>query len=222
MNFIAHYYLDCEHPSAYFQLGTFFPDLLRFTHPGIKAHRIEKHGAEQSIHIFEGIQKHLAMDKVFHQSRYFQEKTKHLRDLLVEKGFQSKGIRVSFIAHIVTEILFDRILLLDKSTLGSAFYSSLNTIDHAPIHALLQHQEAYQADAFATHFDRFRTNRWLLSYVETEHVFYALNRICERLGTPGFKPNDYEAFAASFHEAEESSKPTLLSFLEQLHSISLS
>jgi acyl carrier protein phosphodiesterase len=222
MNFIAHYYLDRNHPSAYFQLGTFFPDLLRFSHPKIKAHHIEQRGDAQSRHVFEGIQKHLAMDKVFHQSSYFQEKTKLLRDLLVEQGFQSKGIRVSFLAHIATEILFDRILMLDNSKLGSSFYSSLNTIEHAPVHALLHHQEAYRADVFEAHFDRFRTNRWLLSYVETEHVFYALNRICERLGTPGFTPHDYQDFADSFHAAEASSKPTLLPFLDQLHSIPVS
>ncbi len=222
MNFIAHYYLDRDHPSPYFQLGTFFPDLLRFSHPSIKAHKIDSAGGVHSKALHKGIRKHLATDKHFHQSTFFIEKSKHLQELLVKQRFREKGIRVSFIAHIATEILFDRILLLDQPAIGPAFYANLHSIEHEHVHQLLDPQPAFQATKFDEHFVRFRTNQWLLSYVETERVFFALNKVCERIGTPGFAKEDFSAFEDCLLSTESISKPALHSFLEDMKAVQLS
>jgi hypothetical protein len=75
MNFLSHFYFDNSHKDSYHILGVLLPDLIKnadkkwIIHPEKNQHSYIK---PQHLALFSGYQKHLAVDRIFHNSAFFK------------------------------------------------------------------------------------------------------------------------------------------------------
>src|SRR6476661_8863886 len=109
MNFLSHYYFDQTTADPYQVLGVVLPDLLKNAdksaniHPEKQPHLFE---AAELHNILKGWQRHLQVDKLFHNSEFFVKHTgilkNELKPILVESP-----VRPSFLAHIAIELMLD-------------------------------------------------------------------------------------------------------------------
>jgi hypothetical protein len=127
MNFLSHYYFD-QSSNSYKVLGTLLPDLTA------NAQKDWKLYPQKNPHVFEndaelnailkGWNRHLAVDKHFHNSDFFnthsQQLSARLRPILL-----NSPVKAYFLAHISLELLLDGLLLNNNKVSTEAFYSHL-------------------------------------------------------------------------------------------------
>ena len=133
--------------------------------------------------------------------------------LLKEKEFEKKGLRLFFLSHILTEIILDRLILLNESDTALNFYLDLEKTEMTLLNELLKNNVGYDHSRFTEHFERFLKYRFLLSYSETKGIFYAINRISERTGLLPFSDNDFHLFEEVILKAQEKMETEYRSFL---------
>lgn len=184
MNFLSHYYFERDNHSSEEVLGTVLPDLVKNAN---KHWRIfpEKNetvfptGSELS-YILNGWKRHLEVDKHFHSSAFFKEHARKLR-IAVEPVLKDSPARPFFIAHIAVELMLDSLLLTENIIDTTDFYGHLNKSDKAVLRSFLDMSDLPDAGLFLEFLDEFITAAYLDSYRESQHILYALNRICMRI-----------------------------------------
>lgn len=185
MNYLSHFYFDQQHPNSYRITGIALPDLTKTysrswnIHPAKNKILWENHPELQSI--YEGWERHLEVDKLFHSSSYFVEKTALLKQEFKQVAFESELIRPSVLAHIGLEIILDAILLKEKKVDAQIYYNHLRLADPENIHLFLTHNGFSETSPFFTMFNRFNDAQYLFSYVNNESLAYALKRIIQRI-----------------------------------------
>ncbi len=190
MNFLSHYYLEQHHPSPYFRFASVFPDLLRQSHPRLKLHSMKPYETNTGKLLQEGIEKHFLADKAFHNSEFFKLHYGMIKDQFARSGFIHPERKSFFIAHILLEIILDRMIVLHENHVCRNFYNDLAEIDESHIENLLGGHPGYSHEKFSRHFMRFKTSRYLYSYSGTQHIVYALNKICMRTGIRELDPGN--------------------------------
>ncbi|WP_129716506.1 hypothetical protein [Pedobacter sp. SYP-B3415] len=183
MNFLSHFYFDRSHSEPYRAMGTVLPDLLKNAAKGANIHPEKMPGrytTESEIALLTGWNRHLAVDKYFHSSDFFTEKTGQLKALL--KPITADGpVRLSFLAHIALELLLDHLLIAENMVSVQAFYKQLEQATGDPLDDFLEKSAFRETGAFRDFLKGFLSSRYLLSYQKIENITYALNRICMRL-----------------------------------------
>lgn len=178
LNFLSHFYFDQLEKNAEHNLGLVLPDLVRNFVQGTKLAPL--HAAEESEPLEwlrKGANQHFARDKRFHASAYFEETGKRMTSL-IKPVFVDAGIpRYYFAAHVLTEMLIDRVLLKEEPTLGPDFYHDMELADTGITTQFLQKQGVIGVDAFHERFIRFKQAKYLLQYVNDDAMVYSLNRI---------------------------------------------
>jgi hypothetical protein len=101
MNFLAHFFLDKDHPSAFFIVGAATPDLLSIYNSGlrIKAGQVDHLNADAQAHaephFLEGLARHFHADRVFHSSPLFSAETHEFSKTAWPSGFPSRTCHAS-------------------------------------------------------------------------------------------------------------------------------
>jgi hypothetical protein len=130
--------------------------------------------------ILGGWNRHLAVDKYFHNSIFFtthsQQLSAKLRPIL-----RNSPVKAYFLAHISLELLLDGLLLKNNKVSTEAFYSHLAACDVKKITEFLELNLVEDTQPFTLYFERFCSSAYLNSYRETEKIAYALHRICLRV-----------------------------------------
>jgi acyl carrier protein phosphodiesterase len=184
MNYLSHYYLDRIENSCHHNLGLVLPDFMAGVNRRWKPtlHPQAKLQQDCEKQMWLGIEKHVSADKVFHSSEFFKENTTFIRQQLELHKEHFDGIRLFFLAHIMLELMLDRLILKKSVEVGHNFYNQLAEVPRPELVSSLQ--KAVQPDfgRFFEFFDRFLESRWIFEYVQDDKLTYALNRIMGRGG----------------------------------------
>jgi acyl carrier protein phosphodiesterase len=210
MNFLAHYYLDRDHPGSLFALGAATPDLLSIYNSGLrikKGHANRMAGQPlnpEEAMLLQGIQRHFAADAAFHSSAFFQAETGHITDLLEERFPGNQATRKYFVAHVLLELLLDKVLIQEEPTLLDEYYAHYK--GHSPFATVSSATERVAGKPlpnYADFLEKFLQNRYLGNYRQWEHIQYVLTRILRRVGVERYEYIDTPAFVELMRVYEE-------------------
>ncbi len=189
MNFLAHFYLDRHHPSSFFVVGAATPDLLSIYNSGlrIKASHVDHLSDERRSHVdpmlIEGLERHFHADRVFHSSPLFASETKYFSSVL-KAAFPEQDIaRKYFVAHIILELLLDKVLIADNPTLLPAYYKHFEALK--PFEVVTKGTEEvakHPLPNYEAFLEKFVDNQYLYHYKEYDHLIYILRRLLRRVG----------------------------------------
>jgi hypothetical protein len=200
MNFLAHYYYDKKDNDPYYTLGLLMPDLVRnFGKPIHHLPLLENFYHPESKSIAEGFLQHIKSDKIFHQTEGFVVFNKQIIQILRNSPFVFK--RDWFLAHIFTELMLDRVILIRHPNLALNLYSALKSVDTTAIESFFKTMEYTDENIFFTGFEKFNQAAYLSSYINPESVVFAMGKIAQKM---------------DINISDESKKNTLLQIIEAL------
>lgn len=184
MNFVSHYYLDSLAGRPYHNFGLILPDLMSIFKRGWKLPESRLNApdnSDQLVEIYSGFKKHLNLDIIFHDSELFVEYTDSIKALLNDEHVGLDFTRKHFLAHILLELLIDKIIILKDMQLLDRFYADLNKIEESLVREAV---DGPQIDfhAFMLFFEKFRRRKFLYNYTHNEALIFVFNKIMERVG----------------------------------------
>lgn len=188
MNFLSHFYFDRNSTNPHLVLGTVLPDLVKNARKDWNLHPEKKAGLftgsfESSI--LEGWKRHLAVDRHFHNSAFFNEHTHAIRTAIASV-LKNSPVRPSFLAHISLELMLDNILLTKDIINAEDLYSHLRQSDRQALNRFMELNMMDDIPHFFKFFDQFIKANYLNNYREAHHIMYALERICMRIWNDPF------------------------------------
>jgi hypothetical protein len=188
LNFFAHFLTDHEQARHHFNAGLVMPDLIRNFLPG-KRFRAEKVLHEQldtgAKELFLGSCRHLERDKMFHQSVFFEQGESQLRNLFHEHNLGQHIPRVWLAAHLVLELMLDRVLMKQHPELLDRFYESLENTATPALESFLHASLDVHDPLFYERWGRFVELKYLYHYTDNDAFTYSLMRIYMRAGVSG-------------------------------------
>jgi hypothetical protein len=164
-------------------LGTILPDLVKNARKDWNLHpekNSEYYSSTVEHSILRGWRRHLAVDRHFHNSQFFQKHTYAIRDLIIP-ALQDSVVRPSFLAHISLELMLDSTLLTENQVDAEDLYVHLRQADRKLVQQFLEINNLDDTVHFFTFFEKFIQANYLNSYRESHNLMYALNRICMRI-----------------------------------------
>jgi len=184
VNFLSHFYFERFAQDAEKVLGALLPDLLRNLD---KSYSFQIHKYENQLHfhpkstaLYEGWNRHVEVDKLFHSSDFFYMHTHTLRKE-IEQTVQDLPIRASFLAHIGLELLLDHLLIKHHILNVNRLYEHLASIDHAAVESFLKVLGGIDIDRFFVYYEGFITSKYIAQYGDIKNISYVLFNICRRV-----------------------------------------
>lgn len=199
MNFLSHFYFDNSHKDSYHILGILLPDLIKnadkrwIIHPEKNQLFFTK---PQHLALFSGYQKHLAVDRIFHNSVFFKHYQNQFKADL-KQALGNSNVKLFFLSHITLELLLDHILISQNMVNVDVLYKHLCSIDDQILDEFLILNKIDDTIKFKQYFHRFKTEQYLYSYLELDKISYALKRICMRIWQNPFTPEQELALTNS-------------------------
>ncbi|WP_158827974.1 ACP phosphodiesterase [Mucilaginibacter lacusdianchii] len=188
MNFLSHYYFDRDTSNCYHVLGTVLPDLLKNADKNIVLHPEKLQHPHPAIRaMIGGWKKHLEIDRHFHSSDFFVTHSHQLK-LQLRPVIEGSPVKPFFLGHIALELILDSLLLTTGQVLADDFYEHLNSCNQQIISEFLAFSGMAHPEVFIRFFEKFKKERYLHSYAQTEQIAYALKRICMRIWNNPFTP----------------------------------
>jgi hypothetical protein len=183
MNFLSHYYLDSEKDNIYFNFGLILPDLMGIYRRGwklsSKQHKFD--GIPELREILRGVIKHYELDSVFHQSGFFRKFTDLMADQLNAEGEDLPTYKRHFIAHILLELIIDRVIIKKHKKVAVQFYNDLVRLDLEIIRKFFLGEPPDLLEGFINLVNRFRFEQNLYKYLDNDIIVFSLNRVLARV-----------------------------------------
>jgi len=182
MNFLSHYYLDAEDDRPYYVFGIIIPDLLKNFNRRWKVKKNPQEYEQIELQqIEEGIARHIDVDAHFHNSDFFKENTLFISDTLKKNEIDSMAKHTYFLAHVILELMIDRLLVKNYPNICEQFYAILNRVEKSNIDLYLNYSNFVQEmNDFSSFFEKFKTSKYIFHYANNENLIFALNKIIER------------------------------------------
>jgi hypothetical protein len=183
MNFLSHFYFDKDNPDSYVVLGTILPDLLKnankewIIHPEKNKLFFQK---PEHVSLYKGYQRHLAVDRIFHNSDFFKNYQHQFKKILKE-GMETSKVKPFFVGHIALELLLDHFLIMRKLVDIDLLYHQLNKVETKIVDEFLILNGITDTQQYDNFFNKFKTEQYLYSYLDLEKISYAIKRICMRI-----------------------------------------
>lgn len=184
LNYFAHYYFDHLPGAVHHNLGLLTPDFVRNFLPGqrLQPDKFRGSGHPETEALHQGALKHIYRDKRFHQSAFFKEITPEI-GTLIKPVFQEQGIpRAWFAAHLIAELMIDRVLIKQEPELISRFYSELQQAEELVVQSYFTALGMDGVDSFRQRLHRFCELRYLMQYVHNPAFAFSLSRIYQYAG----------------------------------------
>jgi len=180
VHFLSHYYTELPADNPLFVTALTIPDLATgFS----KAHNsvVLKNPPPRDtdlLHIHNGILRHYAGDKWFHNSPLFLEHLSLFSIAFEGQGLSRERLRLSVIAHLAVEMMLDRQIMIYNSNLCRDFYDKLDRTDESILANYFDYL-ALEAEkkSFLSKFQFFKQRRFLFLFSELENIVFALNRV---------------------------------------------
>jgi hypothetical protein len=218
MNYISHYYTDNDPADPYFNFGLMLPDMLGTVHRGWKPITGKQYhfNSKEGSQIWQGFQRHLLADSIFHNTDFFSSQTRYIRNVLEQAGLVQPGLRLFFVAHVLLEIMLDRLIIKTHPDIPDRFYNDLAAVDEQAIAGFFSGLLSQVPERLFHSLARFKEHKYLYSYAENEQLFFALNRIMERAGQTSYSDNALPAFSFAVAEIEATFLPIFDEFFKKM------
>lgn len=178
MNFISHYFYDCNN-NPYHNVGLVLPDLVRsFTQKHLNLNLNEEYN-DQEIQLLNGCIKHFQKDKFFHQSDFFESSIHKITNVI---GNQASWPRKFFLNHVLVEILLDRVLLDKNPKLCDEFYLQLKSVDLEILSSFLVKNGVLNVDYFIQGYLKFIQISFIYDYLDNKKIVTALSQLYKKVG----------------------------------------
>lgn len=179
LNYFSHYYFDHIPSEPNHNFGLSLPDFVRNFIKGkkLKPEHIPLFEDPQFRLLAEGTHKHFERDHRFHNSAYFKQSENDLKAILLPVFKELKIGRYWFAAHVLSEMMIDRVLMKQHPEMLNRFYLDLQNSDGSTINTFLNACGIEDVETFETRFERFQSSQYLRQYVYDEAMVYSLNRI---------------------------------------------
>jgi hypothetical protein len=200
MNFIAHFYMDRHVEDTLFFVGVSTPDWVSIFNRQIRVKEnrlpliMENEATPAEISFYHGIVRHLEVDRVFHSSSFFEYETAEISRLLKLHFAEEAVSRRFFVAHVMFELVLDKVLIQADPSLLPAYYSHLESCDMDQIVQLTEWITATPMPGYDGFVGKFIHKKFLYQYTDWNHVIYVLRRLLERVGVDTHEFLDTEAF----------------------------
>jgi hypothetical protein len=180
VNYFSHFWVDYQEQDYYYNTGLIIPDFARkHVKSFLKSPKLER-STLQSLH--NGCMAHYFADKKFHNSTFFKQLLELSNQLMTQAPFSERVLRKWFLAHILVELMLDRLLVKEHVTQLDDFYDSLNNVAEVDIFDYLTLFGAKDVDLFLEYFNHFRSVKYIYYYTDNIKFVYSLNKIMVRAG----------------------------------------
>jgi hypothetical protein len=175
LNYLSHYFIDNKQDNNYFNSALFLPDFARNVARGFDS---EVHGLTlPEIQLQLGCKAHLKADKLFHPSAFFKKYSDIINHELQQFEPLAHINRKWFLAHILMEMMIDRLLVKFFPTVCHSFYHDLNQIDTKILHQFVLRFSNKSIEPFIKQFDHFCEVRYLFGYAVDDSFVYSVARV---------------------------------------------
>ncbi|MFK7922157.1 MAG: hypothetical protein AB8H47_09380 [Bacteroidia bacterium] len=208
MNFLSHFYLDRDISNPYFTVGASTPDLVSIFNRRVrlKANRMPdiKSGAvsPEQVAFYNGIHQHFEVDRIFHTSDFFHTETQLISKRLTDIFGAERISRGFFVAHILLELLLDKILLEHDPSLADTYYRHLEEVGIKQVSELTQWAVKQDLPRYEGFFSRYMDRKYLYHYADWQEVIIVLRRILMRVSIHRFEYLHSPRFLQFAHEYE--------------------
>lgn len=200
VNFLAHHviatrFLTPADPLPPYVVGSALPDLLPLAarrvrlRPALIEHQPAP-TAEQ-IALRAGVLVHLATDAAFHKTRAFADAQAEVGHILTQTPFEGIRVRRFFVAHVLTELTLDAVLLRRDLSIAGDFYTAFAAADYARVTGWTEAAVGQSLPGLPAVLARFAQSRYLCQYREDEGVATGLSRLCARARQDTFEGENY-------------------------------
>ena len=163
MNFLSHFYIDKNEENASFIVGVCTPDLVSLYNREIRIKHLPilPSHSESYIAFTKGILRHFEADKVFHSSPFFLQETEKV-GIFLKTHFKDSGLKRSFfVAHVLVELMIDKILIAQAPQLIPDFYAHFEKVGHLQIAEMTQIAVGKEIETYPLFIQKFLQNHEL-------------------------------------------------------------
>jgi hypothetical protein len=175
LNYLSHYFIDNKQDNNYFNSALFLPDFARNVARGFDQEITDLSANEIQLQL--GCKAHLQADKLFHPSAFFKKYSDIVNHELQQFEPLAHINRKWFLAHILMEMMIDRLLVKFFPTVCHSFYHDLNQIDTKILHQFVLRFSNKSIEPFIKQFDHFCEVRYLFGYAVDDSFVYSVARV---------------------------------------------
>jgi hypothetical protein len=190
VNYLSHFVIDNQPGDYYYNTALILPDVSKKWIKTFKTPQPPPSFLPEQLQLLQGCLQHYESDKQFHSSSFFEHYQQTVNTHLKTKPFSADVTRKWFIAHILTELLIDRRIVVAEPKLVDSFYDSLNRVDNNVLAEFLQYYGMAETAEFFKLFDHFRSVQYIYYYADNNKFIYSLNRIMMRVGIKELSDTD--------------------------------
>lgn len=187
MNYFAHAIRYLDRPQ--FLAGLATPDWLSVADRGVRVRArtiapLCEEWSGDDREVAEGILQHLEDDRWFHGTRGFYEVNGELGQLLREALGPDESWQCGFLAHILTEMLLDSVLIETWPDHLHAYYAAMETVDAEAVEGVVNRVANRPTTRLAPLIPMFISERFLSDYGDSNRLLWRLNQVMRRVKQP--------------------------------------
>ncbi len=218
MHFLAHYYTELPNAEPLFVAGLTIPDLTpgftRLYNSLIVKHTHRTSPALKQIQ--NGIVQHFGADKRFHSSPLFARHVSNATRLFLQAGLSREKLRLSVIAHIAVEMIIDRLIMKEHTTICGQYYQLLGQADEL---LLTKYFHSFgieeEKSVFLRSFQFYKQKKILFLFSELENIVEGLNRVYSRISKVGFTEEEKGFFLTALYNIDNDLRYSWQEILER-------
>ncbi len=184
MNYLAHALEVLEDPWQV--AGTALPDWLRASSPRVRLRPASLALLPPQPSCWKwlalGLRRHWAQDQWFHLHPPFVSLCAVARRELEQQLHLPHAHALSFLAHLLVELLLDAALISQEPQLAQRYYQALDQIEPQEVARFVQHLTDRECPALAGFVERFRRVRFLYDYLDDQLLWFRSSQVLARVG----------------------------------------
>jgi hypothetical protein len=180
LNYFSHFFVDGIDNQHEYNTGLLLPDITRGKIKSFRHLKLFNSASNQNF--FNGCIAHYHADKKFHASEFFNDILSQSSLIINKAKFNYDLNRKWFLAHILAELMLDRILVRMYPEMLHKFYNSLNSISDYDLSSFLSLYGMKDVEEFFEFFNHFRKVKYIYYYTDNNKFVYSLNRIMIKAG----------------------------------------
>lgn len=187
MNFIAHFYVDKHVDDGLFFVGVSTPDWVSIFDRNVRVKAnllpliMENEATPAELSFYNGVMRHLEIDRDFHSSEFFAFETQEIMRLIDRHLGKERVPRSFFVAHVLFELVLDKVLIQSEPSLLPTYYRHLESCSLKRMVQLTEWITSTPLPGYDAFLQRFIAKRYLYQYTDWDHLIYVLRRILERV-----------------------------------------
>ena len=217
MNYFSHFFVDGIPNQHEYNTGLLLPDITRGKIKSFKNELVFT--SIHSLNFYKGCNAHYAADKKFHASVFFNDILGQSLSLIKAAPFSVGLNRKWFLAHILAELMLDRIIIKEHPEALNEFYYSLQAIDDNHLTEFLKLYGMNEFNSFFEFFNHFRKVQYIYYYTDNNKFVYSLNRIMIRAGVTEISDFDLQVLQDVTLRLEEKLTKDTADLIKQLKKI---